>query len=187
MKPRRCALQPFPPAGPVPAMEITGAIARRDHILALHYVLRGPLPELVIPPPAPTPSRRHRLWEETCFEFFLAPPNLPRYWEFNLSPAGHWNVYRFAGYRRGLQEETAFTSLPFSVQNRPDSVGLSLELEVGKIIPAGAALEVAIAAVVKLAGGETTYWALTHPGPRPDFHRRDSFIIGLADGPWNGT
>ena len=65
--------------------------------------------------PADMPARRDRLWEETCFEFFLAVKNSPRYWEFNLSPAGHWNVYRFADYRQGMQEEPAFASLPFSV------------------------------------------------------------------------
>ena len=36
-----------------------------------------------------------------------------------------------------------------------------------------------IAAVIKLAGGELTYWALTHPGPAADFHRRDSFVVEL--------
>jgi len=36
-----------------------------------------------------------------------------------------------------------------------------------------------VAAVVKLRDGRVTYWALSHPGPRPDFHRRDSFLIKL--------
>ena len=38
---------------------------------------------------------------------------------------------------------------------------------------------VGIAAVIKLAGGGLTYWALTHPGPQADFHRRDSFLVEL--------
>jgi hypothetical protein len=29
------------------------------------------------------------------------------------------------------------------------------------------------------ADGGTTYWALTHRGPEPDFHRRNSFILEL--------
>jgi hypothetical protein len=179
MKPRRFSLKPHPLAGPRPPIEINGAIARQAHTLDLGYVLYGQVAEVVVPLPADTPGRRHRLWEGTCFEFFLAARNSPRYWEFNLSPAGHWNVYRFAGYRQGMQEETAFTSLPFSVRNRPDSVALTLEVDVARIFLPGAVLEVGLAAVVKLAGGETTYWALTHSGPQPDFHCRDSFIMEL--------
>ena len=44
------------------------------------------------------PRRRDRLWEETCLELFLGEEGSERYWEFNLSPAGHWNVYRFEFY-----------------------------------------------------------------------------------------
>jgi hypothetical protein len=137
------------------------------------------LAELVIPARADLPAREHGLWEETCFEFFLAVKNSPQYWEFNLSPAGHWNIYCFQAYRQGRQEETAFRSLPFSVQSRPDSLLLVLELDLDRIVPADQALEVAIAAVSKLLDGQATYWALTHPGPQADFHRRDSFIIEL--------
>ena len=95
-------------------------------------MLRGKLAELVIPGPAARPARRHGLWEETCFEFFLGVKDAPGYWEFNLSPAGHWNVYRFAGYRQGMAEEKAFTSLAFSVRRRADRLGFALELEIGE-------------------------------------------------------
>jgi hypothetical protein len=175
----RFTLQPFPHAGPLPSFKITGDVSRRDHTLALRYELLGNLAELVLPPLSDLPARRHGLWEETCFEFFLGVKNSPSYREFNLSPAGHWNAYRFAAYRHGMQEDRLFTSLPFSVRNRGDSWRLSLELHVAEIVPAGQALEIACTAVIKLAGGELSYWALTHRGPRPDFHRRDSFILVL--------
>ena len=32
-------------------------------------------------------------------------------------------------------------------------------------------------AVIRSATGKTTHWALAHPGPRPDFHRRDGFAL----------
>jgi len=38
---------------------------------------------------------------------------------------------------------------------------------------------VGIAAVIKLTGNGLTYWALAHPGPAADFHRRDSFLVEL--------
>jgi hypothetical protein len=173
------SLQPFSPIIPYLNFKITGHIARRADILAVRYDLHGPLAELVIPGPAELPSRRHRLWEETCFEFFLGVKDSPRYWEFNLSPAGPWNVYRFDGYRQGMAEETAFTSLPWRARRRPDSLLVALELEIERIVAADQPLEVGIAAVIKLAGGGLTYWALTHPGPQADFHRRDSFLVEL--------
>jgi len=172
-------LQPFPGTGPWPPVQITGAVARGDHTLKVRCVLLGRLAELVIPPPANLPARRHALWEETCFELFLAAKGSPRYWEFNLSPAGHWNVYCFAGYRQGMEEDRNFNSLPFNVQRRRDFLLLTLEVEIAKTIPPGQALEMACAAIIKLPGGEITYWALTHFGPEPDFHRRNSFSIEL--------
>jgi hypothetical protein len=173
------SLRPFPAADQELGLTITGAVARRPGSLAVRYALRGRLDRLLIPPPAPRPARRPRLWEATCFEFFLAASGSPRYWEFNLSPAGHWNAYRFAAYRRGMEEEPAFTSLPFRVQSRPEALLLALELDLGKILRPRQAIEVAVAAVVQAADGDLTYWALTHGGPQPDFHRRESFRITL--------
>jgi len=179
MSGRSFSLQPFPPIGPPLNFKITGHIARRPRQLAIRYDLRGDLAELMIPAPADMPARRAGLWEETCFEFFLGVKDSPRYWEFNLSPAGPWNVYRFDGYRQGMAEETAFAALPFDVKQQSDSLLLVLEMNIDKIVRADQPLEVAIAAVIQLAGGGLAYWALTHPGPQPDFHRRDSFLVEL--------
>jgi len=127
------SLQPFSPASPLLHLQITGNIGRRANTLAIHYALFGHLPELVIPASADIPARKNHLWEKTCFELFLAVKNSPQYWEFNLSPAGHWNVYRFGAYRQGMQEEMGFTALPFSVQKQSDSLLLALEVELDEI------------------------------------------------------
>lgn len=179
MNSKSFSLKPLPSAGVPPHVTITGNVGRLSNTLLLSYALLCPLAELAIPGQADMRERKNGLWEETCFEFFLGPRKSDRYWEFNLSPAGHWNVYRFTSYRQGMQEEPAFTSLPFSVRIRPASLLLSLELALDKIIPEEQALEVAVSAVIKTTNGRIIYWALAHPGPRPDFHRRDSFIIGL--------
>jgi hypothetical protein len=173
------SLEPFTSAGPPSAFQITGDIARHSHILAIRYALQGPLATLVIPPPSDSPARKNGLWKETCFEFFLAVKDSPRYWEFNLSPAGHWNVYGFSGYRRGLQEEITFVSFPFSVQKDGDSLLLALKLDLACIVPAHQALEAAISAIIQHQDGPPTYWALTHRGPKPDFHSRDGFIVAV--------
>ena len=60
--------------------------------MSLCYEARGNLSKVEIPAAAETPRRRDRLWEETCLELFLGTADSGEYWEFNLSPAGHWNV-----------------------------------------------------------------------------------------------
>jgi hypothetical protein len=179
MSGRSFSLQPFPVAGHLPRVTIVGRITRRSTTLAIRYALLGRLADLAIPAPAAVPARRYALWEETCFEFFLGLKDSPRYWEFNLSPAGDWNVYRFTAYRQGMEEEPAITALPLTVQRESDSLSLALELDLDAIVRANQPLEVAVSAVIKQRNGEVTYWALTHRGPQADFHCRDRFIIAL--------
>ena len=176
---REFRLYPFPGTAPRFPLEITGTVTRRGHTLVLCYELRGDLEALSLPGPAAHPRRLDGLWQETCLEFFLAPPDSPRYWEFNLSPAGHWNVYRFRDYRQGMTEDAAFTALPFTVLREPASLRLTVEVDLAALIPAGQALDAAVTAVIRDRHLETTYWAMIHPGPQPDFHRREAFIIDL--------
>jgi len=70
----------------------------------------------VIPAAADIPARKKRVVGRNVLGVF------PRCQEFssvlfNLSPAGHWNIYRFEDYRQGMQEEMAFVT-PFSVHNQ---------------------------------------------------------------------
>jgi hypothetical protein len=184
---RSFSLKPFPMAGPPLHLRITGHITRRPGGLAVRYTLLGDPAGLVIPHPEEAPARRSELWKGTCFELFLATVDSPRYWEFNLSPAGHWNAYRFSAYRQGMREESAFTSLPFRVISGASSLShefeielsLELELELDKIVQPDQLLEAAVSAVVLHSDGKVTLWALTHPGQKADFHGRESFIIRL--------
>jgi hypothetical protein len=176
---RRFSLKPFRAGGPASDLNITGNISRGAAALSLSVTLRGPLAEVALPPSSELPARKTALWEETCFEIFLGTNDSDRYWEFNLSPGGHWNVYRFTSYRQGMREERAFTSLPFRVLLFPDALRLFLKTDLERIIPSGQAVEVAISSVVKTVGGKTSFWALTHPGAHPDFHRREGFLIKL--------
>jgi len=182
MNSRSFSLKPFQSAGLLPDLEITGSIERHSNRLSISYALSGPMDELILPEPADMRVRKNGLWEETCFEFFLGVKGSERYWEFNLSSSGHWNVYRFKSYRQGMREEPAFTSLPFSVQLYSNALLLSVGLELDKVMPpeqVSEVLQVAISAVIKTIDGKTTYWALAHPGPQADFHHRDGFIIEL--------
>jgi hypothetical protein len=171
------SLTPFPSISPVPTLKITGTVGRRGGVLCMGYDLLGLTEALAVPAPAAVPVRKDGLWNETCFELFLGLEKSDRYWEFNFSPSGHWNVFGFEAYRQGMREEQAFASLPFSVQILPDALHLSVELDLEKIIPGDQALKVGISAVIRSAEGDCTYWALTHPGAQPDFHRKDGFIV----------
>ena len=174
------SLKPFPSEESLRDLEVTGSIARYAHKLSLRYQLTGDLKQVVIPRLSDTPVRSHELWENTCFEFFLGVKDSAQYWEFNLSPAGHWNVYHFDGYRQGMQEETAFNILPFSIQKQSDSLTLVLDVDLGKIVAIEQELQVAITTVIKNKNCDITCWALAHSGIEPDFHLRDSFMIELS-------
>ncbi|MHB1011604.1 MAG: DOMON-like domain-containing protein [Desulfobacteria bacterium] len=180
MPPRRFLLKPFPGEGNPAGVTIGGSIARRADTLSVRYEVRGNLSKVLIPAAAETPRRRDRLWEETCFELFLGTAGSEEYWELNLSPSGHWNAYRFARYREGMREEPAVASLPFRLRRDPEALLLAAEIRVGKIVPPETELAAAVAVVIKASDGEKSHWALTHPGTRPDFHRREAFAMYTA-------
>ena len=172
------SLYPFPSTEAPANLKITGNIARDENLLTISYTILGDIQQVNIAP-AETPQRLHELWQNTCFEFFLGAKNSPGYWEFNLSPARHWNIYRFDNYRQGMEEETAFTTLPFTVKHNSDSFDLALDINLDKIIPVEQPIEVAITTVVKSTNGDVSYWALSHKGAEPDFHLRESFVVEL--------
>ena len=179
MLPKRFLLKPFPGEGNPDGLTIGGSIARDADTLSVLYEVRGNLSKILLPAAAETPRRQDRLWEETCFELFLGTADSGEYRELNLSPSGHWNVYRFTRYREGMREEESVTSLPIDVRTGHDLLDLSMALDVGKILPAGAAIVAGVAAVIGTIGGGKCHWALAHPASRPDFHRRDGFVLNL--------
>jgi hypothetical protein len=174
------ALKPFSSEVFSPGLKIEGKVVRRASTLTLQYVLKGQMAELAIPLPLDAPSRKNCLWKEMCLEFFVANGD-PKagYWEFNVSPAGHWNVYRFFNDRKGMHEEPVFTARPFDITVNQDSLKVSLEVNLSSIVPLHCRLQLGISAVIEHKDGTLNYWALSHPGPQPDFHHHDSFCIDL--------
>ena len=158
-------------------MQITGTIARQAQQLCLHYMLQGPLSEVVIPGRSSAPARRNQLWQTTCFEFFLARPQSDVYWEFNLSPSGDWNIYRFAAYRQGMEPEGALPTLALRVEIGNDYLSLALDVDLTPLALPDYPWAIALSTVIQLKTGPLSYWALTHPHSEPDFHRREGFWI----------
>lgn len=185
-------LQPFQsgdlPPGPRPAgsaspgtgLELSGRIRCRGGALELCLRLGGDLESVALPESSTRPERRDDLWRSTCFELFLAAEGQPEYWEVNLSPAGHWNVYRFCGYRRGMETEPSLRALPFAFRSGSGVVELELAWPLPDDLRSSpSALVAGVCAVIEQQQGQLSYWAVIHPGKEADFHRRDGLVLRL--------
>ncbi len=180
MSHRAFALEPYPGLPAPSAVRVSGTAWRDGATLELTWQLEGPEASFSVPATAENPKRTGDLWEQTCFEVFLAVPDRPGYREFNLSPAGHWNVFRFASYRSGPEEEEAFAALPFSVSSQLGVCSVSARIDTTRL---GCGMDpwlLAIATVVAEPEGRLSYWALSHPGQQPDFHHAGAFVLHLA-------
>lgn len=138
--------------------------------LALHYSLTGRMTDIVLPPLA-APERTDDLWQHTCFELFVATE--AGYDEFNFAPSTQWAAYRFDGYRQNRRPTEA---APQIAVHRTDE---QLELAVALALPRHT-LRLGLSAVVEEKGGRLSYWALSHPPGRADFHHPDCFALELA-------
>lgn len=177
------SLRPFEVDGSLSGIECRGHLARRIDTLSVHYEIIGDSLGIDIPGRKREPSRRIGLWEKTCLELFVAVKDRDQYWEFNLSPSGDWNVFHFEHYRNErhadkLREEPLVASLPFRTQRRSGSFVFDMEFDLDRLVRKDQFLEIGIAAIIQF-DKDKTHWALTHYGPRPDFHRRDSFVIEM--------
>jgi hypothetical protein len=180
---------------PQEGFAIAATVLKTNQRLSISYFLSGDLSSVILPATTGTARRKNCLWEQTCFEFFLkvgtdqsyeAP-----YWEFNLSPAGDWNVFALSQYRQLTHEEPAITSLPFDVRIGEDGLHLDLSVDLDSLIETTQPLQIGVSAVVLVApdiseitgtpapSSQETFWAIAHPGPEADFHHPQSFAITL--------
>lgn len=171
------SLIPFP-AGDIPEVTINGMVDRQNNNLTVRYLLAGNLSAIFLPSPITNPARKDELWQTTCFEFFIAGKNSPRYWEINLSPSGDWNVYVMDVYRQvNMRKESRIEQLKFQVQKDEEGFSLETELDMSPIIPEALPIEMGITTVIQSNSGRVSYWALTHSRPEADFHWRHSFVL----------
>jgi len=162
------ALQPLTPIEAT-AICLTGHVLRRHGLLEAEFRVAGDLAALAIPSPAARPRRRHGLWRQTCFELFFGEAGSAGYLEVNFSPAGHWNFYRFSSYRSDMREEPG-SEIPRGQVRRDAALLVRLGIDLAGIGLEGRQLQVRPCAVLLSREGAPSYWALSHPGPRPDFH-----------------
>jgi hypothetical protein len=168
------------PDSKIPEIKITGSIAREGNELTVKFSLSGKIDDILLPDLNLQPCRKHALWLTTCFEFFLAFPGQPQYWEFNLSPSGDWNAFRMDSYRQvGFREEELIQSPRLDIRNGTDGFHLEAVTDLTPILAGEALIQAGITTVIKACDGHETYWALTHFTSQADFHLRESFILQL--------
>jgi hypothetical protein len=172
-------LIPFPDPQ-IPNIKITGGVTRKGNAVTIRYSLSGRVEDVLFPALNPQRGRRKNLWLATCFEFFLAFPDEPQYWEFNLSPSGDWNVYSMDAYRQiSFQEEESIYSLSLVTRKDVDCYHLGTTVDLTPIVEGQRPVLIGISSVIQTLDGHETYWALVHPSPQADFHHRDSFILTI--------
>ncbi len=172
-------LIPFASDPLVSGLSLTGSVELAGSALRARYVLAGDLSAVVIPGPASAPERRDGLWRNTCFEIFCAPQQQARYLEVNASPSGDWNAYSFTSYREGMAPLSVAHFSSQCTRLNATELALHFELQLLADHAPGPHCDLGVTAVIEHSDGTRSYWALKHTGERPDFHRRDSFILPL--------
>jgi len=171
------------PCSPTSAVRRVSASARVGGAgkLAVRFELTADMAQLIVPPPR-TPARVDELWRHTCFEVFVALPDSDAYVELNFSPSGEWAMYGFVGYRRGMTPLEVRRAPRVAVRTTPNALVLEAitYLEELPMPQPGSPLRAGVAAVLEELDGRVTYWALTHPAARPDFHHRLGFALQVG-------
>lgn len=158
------------------ALSVDLAWLQGAHGLQLHlrYTVKGDMDHLRLPTPV-APGPADGLWQHTCFEAFVGMAGQAAYREFNFSPSGQWAAYHFHDQRqRDRAAEAAALPLQPGISLCPADTGLTLlaTLPLHALPAPGLAWELGLSAVIETQGGQLSYWALRHPGQRPDFHHR---------------
>jgi len=159
---------------------IEARVTRTGGVLAFTFSLDGALGRLRIPAPR-APRIAPMLWQHTCFEAFIALPDLPAYHEFNFAPSGEWVVYEFHSYRNaaGLGDETLDPGI--AVRHRADRLELDARVRLDRLSPLhqSAPLRLGLSAVIEDHDGARSYWSLHHPAGAPDFHHTEALAVRL--------
>ena len=160
-------------------IEVDVARSRADDLL-LSYILTGRLRDVLMPPVTAS-KRGHELWRHTCFEAFIRAAAGSVYYEFNFAPSTQWAAYRFGSYRSGMSVVTDIGAPDIEVQSNPDRYELQARIVLDRLpeLPRHAVWRLGLSAVIEEADHRISYWALTHPPGKPDFHHADCFVHEL--------
>lgn len=175
-------LVPFP--GTTAPFNLSGSAFLKGPHLQIQFILNGPLSLLKkIGTTSSTKNRKNELWKSTCFEWFIKTSDHPRYWEFNLSPNGDWNVYSLTDYRQNLIEENLIRQFNLETKIISDKewhLEGFVDLSAIPALSESKLLLINLSAVLELQDSSKTYWSLAHTQKQPDFHHPQHFLIQLT-------
>lgn len=175
----RQQLRLHPDSHSVVVKSIDVEIARpRAGSLELSYIVTGQMSSIRMPAAAAN-ARGDGLWRHTCFEAFVRGSPDAGYYELNFSPSGQWAAYQFSGYRNGMRIADEITGVPIKVRSGPDRYTLQASLEFTGL-PHDLPWRLGLSAVIEDANGGMSYWALTHPPGKPDFHHAGGFVCEFS-------
>ena len=178
-----CPLIPFDDAQCPAVLATAEFVWTEDAPLELSFSLGPKLAESCIGglsfnrhKPENSARRQDNLWEHTCFEAFLARPGAEGYWEVNIAPNGDWNLYQFDDYRTGGVAEPL--AKPPEVRFSMNRVGCrcTIQIPLQPWWPSAEIPEIALTMVLEDRSSCLSYWALSHPADKPDFHDRRGFL-----------
>jgi len=158
---------------------IRARVHRSDTSLRINYCLEGDIGLIRVPPPRER-VMGHQLWRHTCFEAFIKIEGQGTYHELNFAPSSVWAVYSFSSYRNGapLTDESICTQLVVRSTSTRLELDAVIRLDRLSALHPHAALVLGLAAVIETSDG-LSYWALHHPGDKPDFHNVEGFVLRL--------
>lgn len=141
-------------------------------VLQINYRARGNIGGVRWPSLA-KPARVDGLWAKSCFELFAAIPATNSYLEFNFSPSSEWAAYRFDQHREGMRDFEMLTTPQIETRPKSEEFCLQATIDLAPVAKMG------LFAVIEETSGAKSYWAITHPHGKPDFHHRDCFAHEL--------
>lgn len=171
-------------------ISVSGILSQHQQMVSLTFRVEG-AHHFELPSLESAVKREMNLWEKSCFEIFIRPLNTEAYLEFNLSPNGDWNAFVFKDYRTPLMEDGALTLAPMQKDPVCATTGiprsdapwrLDVQIDLSHLpkefhLPANRMI--GLSCVLKDLKGGLHYFALSHPGEKPDFHHQESFQLRL--------
>jgi hypothetical protein len=177
----RQTLRPHPDAICFAATGIKVEFARlRASTLMLSYVLTGKISDIRTPP-VTTAARTEELWQHTCFEAFVRALPSTAYYKFNFAPSTQWAAYRFSRYRSEMHVVAEINTPPIEVLSSPGRYMLRATLDLNRLsdLPRDALWRLGLSALIEEMDSRKSYWALSHPPGKPDFHHCDCFSFQI--------
>jgi hypothetical protein len=179
--PRTVALTCHPSTPAIAATRIdVGVSVLADGGLRLRYFVDGDIECIRVQERGPA-QRQDSLWQHTCFEAFVRGSG-EAYCEFNFSPSTAWATYGFSRYREGMSQIELAHAPSVHVSVAPDRLALEAVIAAEALLslPGNDVLQLSLCAVIEEIDDRLSYWAITHPIERPDFHHRSGFVLELV-------